>query len=181
MKQYIDKIRTLSQGIENTEVKMQLDSVATALDNEYTNIDSRLKLTTKQSIGRKEKLNDLYQKLSEMETLKLKLEQYQTQIGKLSKYRQAAVQQKKQYNSKIKTWFDARLSNQNSKDYAKYATIATQFNFQNDQDQSVLDNNRKTYQLLQLAGVFGNQKLIAPTINKPIATTPTKTTSRWNK
>ena len=59
MKDYIDKIRTISEGLDNPEVKQELDSIASSLDNEYNSLDSRLKLTVKQSIGRKQKLSDI--------------------------------------------------------------------------------------------------------------------------
>lgn len=180
MKDYIDKIRTISEGLDNPEVKQELDSIASSLDNEYNSLDSRLKMTVKQSIGRKQKLSDMYQKLSEMDTLKMKLGQYQTQIQKLSKYHQAAVNQKKQYNNKIKTYFDTKLSNENHKDFNKFKTIYTQFNFDSE-DQSVLDSNRTKYELLQIAGTFGNQKLINATLPKPNTNNTKKPGTRFNK
>lgn len=180
MKDYIDKIRTISEGLDNPEVKQELDSIASSLDTQYTNLESKLKMTVKQSIGRKQKLSDMYQKLNDMDTLKLKLGQYQAQIQKLSKYHQAAVNQKKQYNNRIKTYFDTKLSNENHKDFNKFKTIYTQFNFESE-DQSVLDSNKTKYELLQLAGTFGNEKLINATIPKPNTTNTKKPGTRFNK
>jgi len=34
------------------------------------------------------------------------------------------------YNDKINTYFSVKLSNENHKDYNKFKTIATQFNFE---------------------------------------------------
>lgn len=181
MKQYIDKLKTISQELENSEVKVQLDSITAALDNQYMTLQGKLKLTTKESIDRKQKLRDSYERLNEMDTLKLKLNQYESEIQNLSKYRIKAIQQKKMYNAKIKTFFDTKLSNSNNKDYSKFATIYTQFNFQSD-DESVLDHNKRNYQLLQLAGTFGNDKLLNnTTLPKPNPAGKNNTTSRWNR
>ena len=181
MKQYLDKIRQISDSVESTEVKVQLDSIVAALDNEYNSLDTKLKMTTKQSIGRKQKLADVYEKLNDFDTLKLKLSQYESDIEKLSKYHQKAVQQKKMYNDKINTYFSVKLSNENHKDYNKFKTIATQFNSES-ADQATYDANRTKYELLQIAGTFGNEKLINTTLPKPSAAYNTKTSgSRWNK
>ena len=47
MKDYIDKIRTISEGLDNPEVKQELDSIASSLDDQYNSLDARLKLTVK--------------------------------------------------------------------------------------------------------------------------------------
>lgn len=93
-----------------------------------------------------------------MDTLKMKTGQYQQQIEKLKQYQSKAIEQKKQVNSKIKTLFDIKLANETHKDYQKYKAISAQFNFDSD-DQAILDTNKKVYDILQIAGTFGNQSI----------------------
>lgn len=180
MKDKLNQLRSLSEGIENTEVKMQIDSLVSAIDSDYNSLQTKLSLTTKESIGRKQKLADAYQKLNDMDELKLKLNQFQNENINLAKYREKAVEQKSIYNERIKTLFDTKLANQNNKDYSKYQKLISQFDFENATEQAY-DSNRRNYELLELGGVFGNQKLIAPTLKKPASTTTKQTSGRWNK
>lgn len=54
--------------------------------------------------------------------------------------------------------FEQRLSNETNKDYSKFQQLATQFDFQT-QDEHIYDNNKKVYDILQLSGVFGQDTL----------------------
>ena len=169
MKDILDQVRSQVEQIESDEVKTSLDSLLGKIQSEYQMLDSKLKLTTKQSITRKQKLNQLYQKMNQFDTLRLKTGQYEQQIQKLKQYQNKAIQQKKLVNNKIKTLFDVKLSNETHKDYQKYKAISSQFNFESE-DQHVLDSNKKVYDILQLAGTFGTQS-----IGKLINTLPPST------
>lgn len=159
MKQQLQRIKEIVEQYQiPNDVKDQLDRLATAVSTEYQTINTKLNLTTKQSISRKQKIAQLYGKLDQLQTYKTQLDLVQQQNNKLSKYRQEAVKQKKITNDKIKQLFNNKLSNQNSRDYRKYKILSSQFDFEN-QDQSVYDRNKKNYDLLQLAETFGNDSI----------------------
>ena len=180
MKEALQELKSLAQTLDNVEVRDRIEQLSTVLTSDYENLQTKLKLTTRESVGRKEKLNELYQKLNDFDSTKVKLSQYQAQIEKLSQYRNKAVEQKKMYNNKIKTLFDTKLANQNNKDYAKYKTLSSQFNFES-QDQTTFDKNKQKYELLELAGTFGQDKLINVNLNKSNPTQTKPSGSRWNK
>lgn len=177
MKDLINSLQEKIQGLDNLEAKDQLTGIVARLLPEYQQLESKVKLVTKESIGRKQKLNELYEKVDTMSKLQLQLEVVRQQNEKLNKYHEAAVNQKKIYNERIKTYFDTKLSNEMNKDYHTFKNLYSQFNF-NAEDETVYDRNKQKYELLQLTGVFGNEKLVdTKQLPKPHQKKPS--TGRW--
>lgn len=159
MKTTLNKLNQFANKIEDVDMRLEIQEIYRSIQSAHQIVSRKLEDTTKESIGRKEKLSKVYQKVNDYDDLVRKLQIKDNQLQSLRKYQEKAVQEKKMVNDKIKTLFQQQLSNQNSKEYQKYERLATQFDFQN-QSQQVYNRNKKNYDLLQLAGTFGNQSII---------------------
>lgn len=181
IKEIISQIKNSLTGQLDDE---KISTISTRLSSLQLQADALLKshdATKQESKSRKALIGELSQKLLQAQSMETEITGLKTQLERLNKYREVAVAQKKLFSDRIKTLFQTKLANETSKDYSKYKSMYPNFDFESD-EQTAYDNNKKTYQLLQTAGVFGSDMLIT---TKPLPKSnpndKQKTTSRWNK
>ncbi len=158
IKDLIESLETKLGTIQlDGENKNQMTSIVEHLRSESERVLSDLKRTTDESVSRKNKLGQLSNTILDLQNQNRQMQVLRMQNQKLSKYRQSAINQKKNQVAKIKNLFDNKLSNQTNKDYQKYKNLSTQFNFEDDAEQ-VLQKNLQIFKILQIAGTFDGDK-----------------------
>lgn len=157
-----DVLSELEQKLEgiqiDAELKHQILSKVGQSKTEAERILADLKRTTDQSVTRKTKLGQLSNTILDLQSQNKQLDVLRLQNQKLSKYKQAAINQKKSQVAKIKNLFDFKLSNQTNKDYQKYKNLSAQFNFQDADNEQVINKNLQIFKVLEVAGIFDNDK-----------------------
>lgn len=158
IKDLIAELETKLETIQIDSVaKGQITNLVEQAKSEAEKILADLKRTTDETVGRKNKIGQLSNTIIDLQNQNRQIDVLKQQNEKLSKYRQSAINQKKNQVAKIKNLFDMKLENQTSKDYQKYKNISSQFNFDDTTEQG-LTKNIQVFKILEVAGTFDNDK-----------------------
>lgn len=156
--QKINEIESKLSGVQlDPETKQQILALVQDTKTEAERLLIDHKRTTDQSVMRKGKLGQLSNTILDLQSSMKQMDVLKMQNQKLSKYRQHAVKQKLDQVNNIKQLFDMKLTNTTAKDYNKYLTISSQFNFQDTSQQSI-QKNLQVYNILKIAGTFDGDK-----------------------
>lgn len=174
IKDYITSLESILQSGQITQQSLAtmnsniaaLKVQADALLNAHEAVKTQAKLN-------RTKADQHASKILQYQDLQNQLSVYKSKLQELDKYRQTAIDQKKQYNERIKSIFAVKMANKSHKDNQKYTDLYGQFDFDSS-DQSVLDSNKKKFELLQLAGTFGQTERIVATLPKTKAQSKAK-------
>lgn len=177
---YINEIKQTMTGQLNQQKLSNVNLKLNALSAEADALLKSHEAVKEQSKGRKSMIGQLSNKILQYQDLQTKLSATNAELQKLSQYRKKAIEQKQDYNNRIKTLFDIKLTNQTAKDYNTYKKLYSEFDFEHVDDEVTLDKNKRTYELLELAGTFGNDKLSdVKTLPNPKGTDKKVETNNW--
>lgn len=157
IKDLINELETELSNIQlDSEKKQSIISKIATVKTETELVLNDLKRTTDQSVGRKQKLGQLSNTILDLQSKNRQLDVLKLQNQKLSKYRQNSINQKKTEVTKIKSFL--QNVGKESKNYSKYQTVLSSLNFDDLNNQSILDENLKVIKHAKDFGVFDGDK-----------------------